>query len=95
MAPSSDEEEPVRAPKFVKGPPIPTDSAPSSISGWSVAAPTGISAKEMWKNELLRNKIEKARLEEREKAEEERMKAKVLEAQCKELTAQLTAAKKR
>ena len=76
MPPSSDEEEPTKAPKFVKGPPVPTDSAPSSISGWSVAASAAPSAKEMWKHELLQNKLEKVRLEEREKTEKERMKSK-------------------
>ena len=95
MPPSSDEEEPTTAPKFVKGPPVPTDSAPSSISGWSVAASAAPSAKEMWKHELLQNKLEKVRLEEREKTEKERMKSKALLAQCTALRAQLTAAKKR
>ena len=78
----------MQAPKFAKGPPLPTDSAPSSVSGWSTAAPAAHSAREMWKQELLHNKIEKARLEEREKA-------KVLEAKCEELRKQLKAAKKR
>ena len=88
VGPSSEEEVPMQAPKFAKGPPLPTDSAPSSVSGWSTAAPAAHSAREMWKQELLHNKIEKARLEEREKA-------KVLEAKCEELRKQLKAAKKR
>ena len=95
VPPSSDEEESSKAPKFAKGPPIPTDSAPSSTSGWSAAASTAPSAKEMWKNEFLQNKLEKVCLDEREKAEKEHMKSRALEAQCTELRAQLTTAKKR
>lgn len=88
MPPSSDEEEPSKAPKLAKGPPILSESAPSSVSGWSVTAPPAPSAKEMWKHELLQNKLERVRQQEREKA-------KALEEQCKELRAQLSAAKKR
>ena len=88
VPPSSDEEPPASAPKYAKGPAVPSVVAPSSVSNWSLAGPLAPSAKEMWQNELLQNKIEEARLKEREKAE-------ALAQECARLRAELVAAKKR
>ena len=87
MPPSSDDEVMSATAKYAKGRPAPsTESAPSSVAGFSEACALAPSAKEMWEHEQLQKKLA-------EQAERKRTKA--LEEELKAVKAELTSVKKR